>query len=139
MGEPFGSEEAAARRASATARSLKKRRCTEAIRTGGPTLIKVIFDVITIFPEFFKGPFDYGIIRRGREKGLIEIGVHDLRDFTSDRHRTVVAESETGSVAAFPPPHQFFFPRDLTENLSNGWFGTGHRGLGSDRRHSTAG
>ena len=49
----------------------------------------MIFDVITIFPEFFKGPFDYGIIRRGREKGLIEIGVHDLRDFTSDRHRTV--------------------------------------------------
>lgn len=49
----------------------------------------MIFDVITIFPEFFNGPFDYGIIRRGREKGLIEIRVHDLRDFTSDRHRTV--------------------------------------------------
>jgi tRNA (guanine37-N1)-methyltransferase len=49
----------------------------------------VIFDVITIFPEFFKGPFDYGIIRRGRESRLIEIRVHDLRDFTSDRHRTV--------------------------------------------------
>jgi len=49
----------------------------------------VIFGVITIFPEFFKGPFDYGVIRRGRENGLIEIRVHDLRDFTSDRHRTV--------------------------------------------------
>jgi len=49
----------------------------------------VIFDVITIFPEFFKGPFDFGVIRRGREKGLVEIRVHDLRDFTSDRHRTV--------------------------------------------------
>src|SRR3954468_22999752 len=47
------------------------------------------FDVITIFPEFFKSPFDFGIIRRGKEKGLIEIRVHDLRDFTSDRHRTV--------------------------------------------------
>src|SRR5690242_9160150 len=47
------------------------------------------FDVITIFPEFFSGPFDFGIIRRGREKGLIEVRVHDLRDFTSDRHRTV--------------------------------------------------
>jgi tRNA (guanine37-N1)-methyltransferase len=55
----------------------------------GPTLIELIFDVITIFPEFFKGPFDYGIIRRGREKGLVETRVHDLRDFTSDRHRTV--------------------------------------------------
>jgi tRNA (guanine37-N1)-methyltransferase len=47
------------------------------------------FDVITIFPEFFKGPFDFGIIRRGRESGLIETRVHDLRDYTSDRHRTV--------------------------------------------------
>ena len=49
----------------------------------------MIFDVITIFPGFFHGPFDFGVIRRGREKGLVEIRVHDLRDFTSDRHRTV--------------------------------------------------
>lgn len=49
----------------------------------------MIFDVITIFPEFFSGPFDFGVIRRGREKGLIETRVHDLRGFTSDRHRTV--------------------------------------------------
>src|SRR2546427_13061654 len=47
------------------------------------------FDIVTIFPEFFKGPFDFGVIRRGRENGLVEIRVHDLRDFTSDRHRTV--------------------------------------------------
>lgn len=47
------------------------------------------FDVITIFPEFFKGPFDFGVIRRGRESGLVNIRVHDLRDFTPDRHRTV--------------------------------------------------
>src|SRR5438094_2546953 len=47
------------------------------------------FDIVTIFPEFFKGPFDFGVIRRGRESGLVEIRVHDLRSFTSDRHRTV--------------------------------------------------
>jgi tRNA (guanine37-N1)-methyltransferase len=47
------------------------------------------FDVITIFPEFFKGPFDFGVIRRGRENGLVNIQVHDLREHTSDRHRTV--------------------------------------------------
>ena len=41
------------------------------------------------FRSSFNGPFDYGIIRRGREKGLIETRVHDLRDFTSDRHHTV--------------------------------------------------
>jgi len=49
----------------------------------------IVFDVITIFPEFFRGPFDYGVVRRGQEKGLLETRVHDLRSFTSDRHRTV--------------------------------------------------
>src|SRR5262245_60029466 len=49
----------------------------------------MLFDVITIFPEFFKGPFDYGIVRRARENGLLETRVHDLREYTTDRHRTV--------------------------------------------------
>ena len=47
------------------------------------------FDIITIFPEFFDGPLDYGIVRRARETGLLEVKVHDLREFTPDRHRTV--------------------------------------------------
>lgn len=47
------------------------------------------FDVVTIFPEFFRGPFDFGVIRRGREKGLLDTRVHDLREQTVDRHRTV--------------------------------------------------
>jgi len=47
------------------------------------------FDLVTIFPDFFKGPLDYGIVRRARESGLIEINVHDLRAFTKDKHRTV--------------------------------------------------
>jgi tRNA (guanine37-N1)-methyltransferase len=47
------------------------------------------FDIVTIFPGFFAGPLDYGIVRRARETGLVQIGIHDLRDFTHDRHRTV--------------------------------------------------
>jgi tRNA (guanine37-N1)-methyltransferase len=47
------------------------------------------FDLITIFPEFFTGPLDHGIIRRAREAGLIHVHVQDLREFTKDRHRTV--------------------------------------------------
>lgn len=47
------------------------------------------FDIVTIFPEFFAGPLDHGIVRRAREAGLIETCIHDLRDFTHDRHRTV--------------------------------------------------
>jgi len=47
------------------------------------------FDIITIFPDLFTGPFDYGILRRARTAGLVDIGLHDLRSFTHDRHRTV--------------------------------------------------
>ena len=47
------------------------------------------FDLVTIFPEFFAGPLDHGIVRRAREAGLVEIHVQDLREFTHDRHRTV--------------------------------------------------
>jgi tRNA (guanine37-N1)-methyltransferase len=46
-------------------------------------------DIVTIFPGFFDGPFDYGIIRRARDSGLAGIRVHDLRAFAADRHRTV--------------------------------------------------
>src|ERR1700719_2089637 len=47
------------------------------------------FDIITIFPDFFRGPFDYGILRRARTAGLVDIATHNLRGFTHDRHRTV--------------------------------------------------
>src|SRR5579871_3599525 len=47
------------------------------------------FDLVTIFPEFFTGPLDHGIVRRARENGLVQIFVQDLREFTKDRHRTV--------------------------------------------------
>ena len=47
------------------------------------------FDLVTIFPEFFDGPLDFGFLRRAREAGLVEVRVHDLREFTHDRHRTV--------------------------------------------------
>jgi tRNA (guanine37-N1)-methyltransferase len=47
------------------------------------------FDIITIFPEFFGAVFDYGIVRRARAAGLVEISAHDLREWTTDRHRQV--------------------------------------------------
>ena len=46
-------------------------------------------DILTIFPGFFQGPLDHGITRRACEMGLAKIEVHDLRQFTHDRHRTV--------------------------------------------------
>ncbi len=47
------------------------------------------FDLITIFPEFFTGPLEHGIVRRARETGIVQINIQDLREFTKDRHRTV--------------------------------------------------
>lgn len=47
------------------------------------------FEIVTIFPDFFRGPLDYGIVRRAREAGLIEVNVLDLRVHTRDRHKTV--------------------------------------------------
>lgn len=47
------------------------------------------FDLLTIFPEFFAGPFDFGIIRRAKQQGQIEIHIHDLRSFTTDKHHVV--------------------------------------------------
>jgi tRNA (guanine37-N1)-methyltransferase len=49
----------------------------------------VIFHVLTIFPEFFQGPFEHGVIARGRESGALGIRIHNLRDWTPDRHKTV--------------------------------------------------
>ena len=49
----------------------------------------MIFHVLTIFPEFFQGPFEHGVIKRARDAGAIEIRIHNLRDWTSGRHKTV--------------------------------------------------
>ncbi len=47
------------------------------------------FEIITIFPGFFAGIFEHGIVRRAQAEGLVSVGLHDLREFTHDRHRTV--------------------------------------------------
>ena len=47
------------------------------------------FDLVTIFPEFFAGPLEHGIVRRARETGIISMHIQDLREFTKDRHRSV--------------------------------------------------
>jgi tRNA (guanine37-N1)-methyltransferase len=49
----------------------------------------VIFHLLTIFPEFFEGPFAHGVVKRGKDVGLLDIRIHNLRDWTFDRHKTV--------------------------------------------------
>jgi tRNA G37 N-methylase TrmD len=91
----------------------------------------VIFHVLTIFPEFFQGPFEHGVIKRARDTGALEIRIHNLRDWTSDRHKTVddrpfgggegmllkpeplflAVESIFWSGQAWPVPRPCFSPR----------------------------
>jgi tRNA (guanine37-N1)-methyltransferase len=75
------------------------------------------FDLITIFPEFFNGPLDYGIVRRAREAKLIETHTHDLRAFTQDRHRTVDDRPFGGGEGMVLKPAPIF---DAVEWLSGG-------------------
>ena len=44
-------------------------------------------DIVTLFPEMLSGPLDESILKRAREKGLVEIRLHGLRDFTRDKHK----------------------------------------------------
>lgn len=46
------------------------------------------FDILTLFPGMFAGPFDESIIRRGRDKQLLDIAIHNIRDWATDRHQT---------------------------------------------------
>src|ERR1039457_7329099 len=65
-------------------------------------------DILTIFPDFFRGPLDYGIVRRARETGLVEISIHDLRAFTKDRHRTVEDRPFGGGEGMVLKPEPIF-------------------------------
>lgn len=46
-------------------------------------------DILTLFPDMFKGPFDESIIKRAQDKGLVKIAIHNLRDWATDKHKTV--------------------------------------------------
>ena len=64
--------------------------------------------IVTIFPDFFRGPLDYGIVRRAREAGLVKIEIHDLRAFTRDRHRTVDDRPFGGGAGMVLKPEPIF-------------------------------
>src|SRR3981081_2484786 len=66
------------------------------------------FDLITIFPEFFAGPLEHGIVRRAREAGLIDVRMQDLREFTKDRHRTVDDRPFGGGEGMVMKPEPLF-------------------------------
>ena len=63
-------------------------------------------DIISVLPELLAGPLDHSIIKRAREKGIAEIHIHDLRDFSRDKHRRVDDYSfggDSGMVMSIEP------------------------------------
>ncbi len=75
------------------------------------------FDIITIFPGFFAGPLDHGILRRAQETGLVQVAVHDLRGWTQDRHRTVDDRPFGGGEGMVLKPEPLF---DAVESVLGG-------------------
>ena len=66
------------------------------------------FDLVTIFPGLCRGPLGEGIVRRAIDRGLVDVRVHDLRDFTSDRHRSVDDVSYGGGPGMVFKPEPLF-------------------------------
>jgi tRNA (guanine37-N1)-methyltransferase len=66
------------------------------------------FDIVTIFPEFFAGPLDYGIVRRARETHLVDVAIHDLRRYAHDRHQTVDDRPFGGGEGMVMKPEPLF-------------------------------
>jgi len=66
-------------------------------------------DIITVLPQLLEGPLNHSIIKRACEKGLVEIQIHDLRDFSLDKHRRVddyAFGGDAGMVMAIEPIHR---------------------------------
>jgi tRNA (guanine37-N1)-methyltransferase len=68
----------------------------------------VRFDLVTIFPRLCDGPLGEGIVRRAIDRGLVDVRVHDLRDFTTDRHRSVDDVSYGGGPGMVFKPEPLF-------------------------------
>jgi tRNA (guanine37-N1)-methyltransferase len=85
------------------------------------------FDLVTIFPEFFAGPLDHGILRRAREAGIAQIQVQDLREFTKDRHRTVDDRPFGGGEGMVLKPEPLF---EAAEHLLGHGVGDAERKTG---------
>ena len=65
-------------------------------------------DVLTLFPAMFAGPLDESIIMRARKKGLLDLKIHQLRDWTHDRHKTVDDKPFGGGPGMLMKPEPLF-------------------------------
>ncbi|HZL56219.1 MAG TPA: tRNA (guanosine(37)-N1)-methyltransferase TrmD, partial [Bryobacteraceae bacterium] len=66
------------------------------------------FHLLTIFPEFFEGPFRHGVVARAAQSGALEIHLHDLRNWTHDVHRTIDDRPFGGGEGMLLKPEPIF-------------------------------
>lgn len=66
------------------------------------------FHIVTIFPEFFDGPLDHGVVAKAKQAGRLDICIHDLRNWTYDRHRTVDDRPFGGGEGMLLKPEPLF-------------------------------
>ena len=76
-------------------------------------------DVLTIFPEFFTQVFDFGIIRRAKLAGIVEISIHDIREFAADRHKMVDDRPFGGGDGMVLKPEPIFAAVEQLVGTSN--------------------
>lgn len=76
-------------------------------------------DVITIFPPLLAGAFEHSIIKRARDREIVELHVHDLRDYTDDRHRTVDDYPYGGGAGMVMKPEPWFRAVETLRNQDN--------------------
>src|SRR3990172_13085173 len=76
------------------------------------------FDILTLFPEMFQGPFDASIVARAVDKRISEIALHNLRDWGEGRHKTVDDSPHGGGAGMVLKPAPLFHAVEAIQPLS---------------------
>ena len=74
-------------------------------------------DILTLFPEMFQGPFNFSILKRAIDHGLVSINIHNIRDYTHDKHRTVDDYAYGGGAGMILKPEPIF---EAVESIKSG-------------------
>ncbi len=74
-------------------------------------------DILTLFPEMFQSPFGFGILKRAIDRGLVNVNLHNIRDYTHDKHRTVDDYPYSGGPGMLLKPEPIF---EAVESITSG-------------------
>ena len=79
----------------------------------------LLIDIVTLFPDFFKSPLNESLLKKARERGLVNVRVHNLRDWTRDRHKTADDKPFGGGAGMVLKPEPIF--ECVEEVARDGW------------------